>query len=231
MKLSIIVPVFNEEESIEEIIKRIENVSIGIEKEIIVVNDGSYDETKDVLERLKRKFNFVSLEHQKNQGKGAAIRTGLLKARGDFILIQDADLEYDPKDYPILLEPLIKKEVKVVYGSRNLFENPRSSKSYFLGGQFLTFAFNLLFFEKLTDINTGYKVFAKEVLEKINYNKLSNDFVFDSQMLFSIVKKQYRIGDIPVPVRYFAEASSINLERSITYGLQTLWEIVKFIFK
>jgi len=163
MKLSIIVPVFNEEESIEEIIKRIENVSIGIEKEIIVVNDGSYDETKDVLERLKRKFNFVSLEHQKNQGKGAAIRTGLLKARGDFILIQDADLEYDPKDYPILLEPLIKKEVKVVYGSRNLFENPRSSKSYFLGGQFLTFAFNLLFFEKLTDINTGYKVFAKEV--------------------------------------------------------------------
>jgi len=133
MKLSIIVPVFNEEESIEEIIKRIENVSIGIEKEIIVVNDGSYDETKDVLERLKRKFNFVSLEHQKNQGKGAAIRTGLLKARGDFILIQDADLEYDPKDYPILLEPLIKKEVKVVYGSRDLFENPLSSKSYFLG--------------------------------------------------------------------------------------------------
>ncbi|PIV45835.1 glycosyl transferase [bacterium (Candidatus Gribaldobacteria) CG_4_10_14_0_2_um_filter_33_15] len=225
MKLSIIVPVFNEEESIEEIIKRIENVSIGIEKEIIVVNDGSYDETKDVLERLKRKFNFVSLEHQKNQGKGAAIRTGLLKARGDFILIQDADLEYDPKDYPILLEPLIKKEVKVVYGSRNLFENPRSSKSYFLGGQFLTFAFNLLFFEKLTDINTGYKVFAKEVLEKINLKE--NDFAFCEEITCKVKQLGYKIREVPIHYhpRSFKEGKKIRWYKD---GLRGLWTIIKY---
>ena len=225
MKLSIIVPVFNEEESIEEIIKRIENVSIGIEKEIIVVNDGSYDETKDVLERLKRKFNFVSLEHQKNQGKGAAIRTGLLKARGNFILIQDADLEYDPKDYPILLEPLIKKEVKVVYGSRNLFENPRSSKSYFLGGQFLTFAFNLLFFEKLTDINTGYKVFAKEVLEKINLKE--NDFAFCEEITCKVKQLGYKIREVPIHYhpRSFKEGKKIRWYKD---GLRGLWTIIKY---
>ena len=225
MKLSIIVPVFNEEESIEEIIKRIENVSRGIEKEIIVVNDGSYDETKDVLERLKRKFNFVSLEHQKNQGKGAAIRTGLLKARGDFILIQDADLEYDPKDYPILLEPLIKKEVKVVYGSRNLFENPRSSKSYFLGGQFLTFAFNLLFFEKLTDINTGYKVFAKEVLEKINLKE--NDFAFCEEITCKVKQLGYKIREVPIHYhpRSFKEGKKIRWYKD---GLRGLWTIIKY---
>ena len=225
MKLSIIVPVFNEEESIEEIIKRIENVSIGIEKEIIVVNDGSYDETKDVLERLKRKFNFVSLEHQNNQGKGAAIRTGLLKARGNFILIQDADLEYDPKDYPILLEPLIKKEVKVVYGSRNLFENPRSSKSYFLGGQFLTFAFNLLFFEKLTDINTGYKVFAKEVLEKINLKE--NDFAFCEEITCKVKQLGYKIREVPIHYhpRSFKEGKKIRWYKD---GLRGLWTIIKY---
>lgn len=227
MKLSIIIPVFNEEKTIGEIIKKIKKVPIGVDKEIIVINDGSFDNTKKILEELKKEFGFILLEHQKNQGKGAAIKTGLSKATGDFVLIQDADLEYEPNDYPFLLEPFLKKEAKVVYGSRNLLKNPRSSKSYFFGGQFLTFIFNLFFNEKLTDINTGYKVFAKEVFEKIELKE--NDFAFCEEITCKIKKLGYKIKEVPIHYypRNFKEGKKIRWWRD---GFKGLITILKYRF-
>jgi glycosyltransferase involved in cell wall biosynthesis len=227
MKLSIIIPVFNEEKTIGEIIRRTDNVKINFEKEIIAVNDGSLDRTKDVLNQLREKYNFILLEHQKNQGKGAAIKTGISRATGDFILIQDADLEYDPNDYPVLLEPILKGEANVVYGSRILMKNSYSLKSYFWGGQFLTFVFNFLFNEKLTDINTGYKVFAKEVLEKINLKE--NDFAFCEEVTCKVKKLGYKIKEVPIHYypRDFKEGKKIRWWKD---GFKGLFTILKYKF-
>ncbi|GAI54472.1 unnamed protein product, partial [marine sediment metagenome] len=143
-------------------------------KEIIVVDDGSFDNTKKILEKINKEFNFILIEHSKNQGKGAAIKTGLSQATGDFILIQDADLELNPQEYPILLKPLLEKKAEVVYGSRVLAKNEvsRNNKKknwpFFLGGKFLTFLANLLYGLNITDEPIGYKVFKKEILKNMD---------------------------------------------------------------
>lgn len=227
MRLSIIVPVFNEEKTIEEIIKRIKDIPLPIEKETIIIDDGSSDNTKEILGQLKGKFNFILISHPKNRGKGAAIRTGFPLVSGDFILIQDADLEYDPKDYPILLKPLLKNETEVVYGSRNISKNPRFSKVYFLGGQFLTAVFNFFFKTKLTDINTGYKVFKKEILKNI---KLEEDgFGFCEEVTAKIVKKGYKIEEVPIRYspRGFREGKKLHWWRD---GFRGLYVILKYYF-
>jgi glycosyltransferase involved in cell wall biosynthesis len=224
MKVSIIIPVFNEEKTIEKIIKKIEKVPLSIKKEIIIVNDGSFDNTKKILEQLKEKFDFILISHQKNQGKGAAIRTGLSLATGDFILIQDADLEYSPEDYPILLKPLLEEESEIVYGSRNLLENPRFSAIYYLGGKFLTFIFNLLFKTKLTDINTGYKVFKKDVFKDI---KLFEDgFAFCEEITCKVVKRGYKIKE--VPIHYFPRSFREGKKLHWWDGFKGLLTIIKY---
>jgi len=199
MKLSIIIPVFNKEKTIEAIIQKVESVPLSIEKEIIVVNDGSFDNTKQVLNKLKEKYNFIFLEHQKNKGKGAAIKTGVKKATGDIILIQDADLEYDPNDYPILINPFLRDKTEVIYGSRLLRKNPHSSKLYTLGGKFLTSVLNLLFETKLTDITTGYKVFKKGILKKLNLKE--RRFAFCEEVTSKLIKNGYKIKEVPIYYR------------------------------
>ncbi len=224
MRISIIIPVFNEKNTIKEIIKKVKDVPLPIEKEIIVIDDESVDGTREILDELKEKLKFTLLKHHKNLGKGAAIKTGLSKVSGDFIIIQDADLEYDPKEYPELLNPLLSGEVKVVYGSRNISGNPRFSPLYSLGGRFLTSVFNLLFGTKLTDINTGFKVFKREVLENLKLEE--KRFSFCEEITCKIIKKGYTIKEIPIKYapRSFKEGKKIRWWRD---GFRSVFVITK----
>lgn len=240
MKLSIIIPVFNEEKTIEEIIKRVEAVSLPIKKEIIVVDDGSFDNTKKILKKLKKEFtphlffakkgegfNFTLIEHQKNQGKGAAIKTGLSQVTGDFILIQDADLEYNPKEYSVLLAPLLKGEAEVVYGSRISGRNRRGSWSFFWGGKILTFLANLLYGLNITDEATCYKVFKSEILKNLDLK--SKRFEFCPEVTAKVAKKGIEIYEVPISYdpRKRKEGKKIKWKD----GIKAILILIKFKFK
>ncbi len=162
MKLSIIIPVYNEEKTIEEILRRVKSANtLFYEKEIIVVDDGSTDNSKSKMQNIK------IISHEKNQGKGAAIRTGINEASGGLILIQDADLEYSPKDYQALLTAF-GPDNPVIYGSRNIIPREKSYFYCFLGSKLLDFFINLLFNSKLTDAYTGYKLFKTDIIKNLN---------------------------------------------------------------
>src|SRR3989344_413246 len=171
MKLSIILPIYNEEKTVREIIERVKKVKLpnGFKKEIIAVDDGSTDASFKIAKKLIDGKKLI--KHEVNNGKGAAIKSALLKATGDLIIIQDADLEYNPADIPILLRPFNSKSVKVVYGSRVLGKNKPSHWTFDIGGRLVTLITNLLYGTKITDEPTGYKVFRKEVLKGIKLLK------------------------------------------------------------
>lgn len=225
MILSILIPVYNEKNTILEILKKINEVNLsdlGFGKEIIIVDDGSTDGTRKILNKLTDEYKVIYLS--KNQGKGAAIRSGLKAASGDYVIIQDADLEYNPKDYPALLKPLIKNETDIVYGSRSLTKNPRSSISFYLGGKLLTFILNLLFRTKLTDISTCYKVFKREVLRNIELEE--SGFAFCEEVTCKALKKGYRIKE--VPINYYPRTRQQGKKVYWEDGLYGIWVIFKY---
>jgi glycosyltransferase involved in cell wall biosynthesis len=226
MKLSVIVPVFNEEETIEKIVERIKKVPLSAEKEIIVVDDCSADKTVDILENLKSKIDFKLIKHKRNQGKGAAINTGLSYVSGDFVLIQDADLEYDPKDYPALVEPFLSEKAEIVYGSRNLIKNPRSSDLYFWGGRLITFLFRILYGAGVSDINTGYKIFKKGILESLDLKE--KRFSFCEEVTLKALKRGYKIKEVPIHYypRSFEEGKKIRWWKD---GPQSVITMIKYI--
>ncbi|HUS51545.1 MAG TPA: glycosyltransferase family 2 protein, partial [Candidatus Paceibacterota bacterium] len=167
MKLSILIPVYNEEKTVEKLIKKVKKVKLPIKKEIVVVDDKSTDKTLSILKKIK---GIKLIEHKKNIGKGAAIKTAIKNSSGEIIIIQDADLEYNPEDYNALIEPIIEKKEKVVYGSRVLKKENRlySSLEFYIGGNFLTLLTNILYpSAHITDEPTCYKVFRADVLKSI----------------------------------------------------------------
>ena len=176
MKLSIIIPVFNEEKTISEVIKRVSSLKIAnISKEVIVVDDGSTDSTPSVISNFKFPIsNLKMLRHKKNLGKGSAVKTGIKNATGDYIVIQDADLEYDPKYIPTLLKPIGRRETEVVYGTR-LKRMPNFSKDernlrfliHYIGNKFLSLVTSILYGQWITDMETCYKIFPKKAVESI----------------------------------------------------------------
>lgn len=227
MKLSIVIPVFNEKYLIEKTIKEVFSANtLNFDKEIIIVNDGSNDETEKILEKLKEKYNFLLINHPKNLGKGAAIKTALEYVSGDFVLIQDADLEYGPEDYPILLNA-IDSEFLVVYGFRKNYQRKRGSFLFFLGGKFLNCFFNFLFKTKLKDINTGCKLFKTDILKNINLQE--KNFNFCVEVTAKIIKKGYKIRE--VPINYYPRKFFQGKKIKIIDGLFFLFAIIKYYFR
>ena len=202
MKLSVIIPAFNEKGTIKEIVKKVS--AAPFEKEIIVVDDGSTDGTADVLKELEVPATIIF--HEANTGKGASIKSALKKVTGDIVIIQDADLEYDPQEFGKLIEPILNGETEVVYGSRNLktdaggrHANPISSSSFYLGGIFLSKLANFLYGTQITDESTGYKVFKTEVIKNIDLK--CRGFAFCAEVTAKLCRKGYRIKEVPISYR------------------------------
>ena len=223
MKLSVIIPVFNEANTINLIVKNVKNT--GLADEIILVDDGSTDGTRDQLEILKRdKFIKVVL-HDINKGKGAAVRTGMEVAKGDVLLIQDADLEYDPRDYPALLKPIEDGKADVVFGSRFL-GGPRRVAMFWhmVANKLLTFTTNILYNTILSDMETGYKAFRREILNGIRLH--ANRFDFEPEFTAKILKRNIRIFEVPISFnpRNYSEGKKIKFRDALI----AFWTLLKY---
>jgi glycosyltransferase involved in cell wall biosynthesis len=225
MKLSVIIPVYNEAESIQVILKRVKETKLATE--IVVVDDGSKDGTRDVLKKLDGKGGVRVILHEKNQGKGAAVRTGLIAAKGEILLIQDADLEYDPHDIPNLLKPIEEGIADVVYGSRFL-GGPRRVAMFWhmVANYLLTFMTNLLYDTILTDMETGYKVFRRKVIDGMIIH--SNSFNFEPEFTAKILKRHYRIYEVPISFnpRDYTQGKKIKLHDAF----EAAWALLKYRF-
>lgn len=226
MTLSIIIPVYNEKTTIEAIIDKVLLVKIpNTKKEIIIVDDKSTDGTTEILRKLEQK-GLKIFYHSVNKGKGAAVRTGLLKASGDFILIQDADLEYDPQDIPRLFKPILEGKAEVVYGSRFTGEHRNMLFWHMAGNKFLSFITNVLFNTTLSDMEVCYKLFSKESLKGINLKE--ERFGFDPEITAKVLRKGIRIYEVPISYtgREFNEGKKINWKD----GFRILWVLFKYRF-
>jgi len=225
MKLSVIIPVYNEVQNIREILKRVQATDLAWE--ILIVDDGSTDGTRDILKELDGTDQIRVVLHEKNQGKGAAVRTGFAEAKGDVFLIQDADLEYDPRDYPAILKPIEEGIADVVYGSRFLGAARRSTMFWhMIANKLLTLATNILYNNILTDMETGYKVFRREVLDGITLH--SNSFNFEPEFTAKILKKKVRIFEVPITFnpRDYSDGKKIKIHDAF----EAIWALVKYRF-
>jgi glycosyltransferase involved in cell wall biosynthesis len=193
--LSVIVPVYNECATVEEILRRVRAAPVPLEVDVIVVDDASTDGTDRVLATLAGSGVRV-ITHERNMGKGAAIRTALRHARGDLVLIQDADLEYDPDDWPRLLEPILKHKAAVVYGSRFTGERKNMLLLHWIGNRFLSVVTNVLYSSTLSDMETCYKLFDRRVLEGMVL--VSNRFDFEPEITAKVLRRGYRIYEVPI---------------------------------
>ena len=200
-KLSIVIPIYNEAEHLEEILRQIEAVDIGMEKELILVDDCSTDGTREILQRLQNSADNTAkiYYHEINQGKGATVRTGFQHITGDITLIQDADLEYDPQDYPILLEPILAGKADVVYGSRFMEGRQEGLLRSYLANRFLTFLSNFVNGTKLTDMETCYKVIKTDILKEVSLR--SDRFGFEPEITAKLAKRKCNIIDVPISYR------------------------------
>ena len=223
--LSVVVPVYNERTTVVEILRRMRQVDLPVDLEIVVVDVGSNDGTEKVLGALEDSTVRV-IHHTSNQGKGAAIRTGLGHARGDLLLIQDADLEYDPDDWPRLLAPVLKGKAQVVYGSRFTGERRNLMFWHWVGNRFLSLVTNILYNTTLSDMETCYKLFDRRVLDGITIK--SDRFEFEPEITAKVLRRGYRIYEVPISYsgRDFDEGKKITW----TDGFGALATLVRYRF-
>jgi glycosyltransferase involved in cell wall biosynthesis len=227
MKLSIVIPVYNEENTIEEIFRRVQ--ATPYDKEIIAVDDASKDNSRDILERLSRQYdNLRVFFHKENQGKGAALRTGFAQVAGDVVVIQDADLEYDPVDYPALLDPIQRDLADVVYGSRLIGAQPHRVLFFwhYMGNRCVTFLSNIFTNLNLSDMEVGYKVFKAEVLKDIVIK--CDRFGVEPELTAKIAKKRWRIYE--VPIQYHGRDYAAGKKITWRDGIAAIYHIIRFKF-
>ena len=222
-------PVYNEEKTIEKIVEKVQNVNLNkIKKELIVINDGSKDKIQEKLSKIRKKYkNIKVFSHKINQGKGSAVRTGLKYFTGDVIVIQDGDLEYNPEDFKRLIMPILENKTKVVYGSRFL----GGIKGYIIplhdfGNKILTLITQILYFRKITDMETCYKMLTKDVVKSLNLR--ANRFEFEPEITAKIIKKGYKIIEIPI----LYNSRSFKEGKKITWrdGIIALYYLIKYRF-
>lgn len=230
--LSIIIPAYNEEKTIQQILKKIENVKLPTKKEIIIVDDASKDKTiKKIQEYQKNtKLNIKLFKQKTNKGKGAALRKGITQAKGHYLIIQDADLEYDPEEYNILLKPMLNGFADVVYGSRFVGGNPHRALFFFhtIGNKFLTFLSNMMTDLNITDMETCYKLFKTNIIQKIKIHE--NRFGFEPEITAKIARiKGIRIYEVGISYygRTYEEGKKINWKD----GFRAIYAIIKYKFK
>lgn len=235
MKLSIIVPIYNERETLEEIVGSVRAVRLkNFDKEIILIDDGSTDGTREVIESLKKKFpkEVIAILQPNNQGKGSAVRRGFHEASGDIILIQDADLEYNPQDYQRLIAPIIEKNADVVYGSRFVTSEPHRVlyNHHYMANKLVTFFSNFLSNLNLSDVETCYKVFSRNALDAIRYCLVANRFGIEIELTAQIAKHRLRVYEIGIAYngRTYDEGKKITWKD----GIAALWHVARFnLFK
>jgi glycosyltransferase involved in cell wall biosynthesis len=224
-KLSVIVPVYNEQKTIQVLLQRVIDEPLsGWTKEVIVVDDGSTDNTQAELQRWEKRCRVVY--KPTNGGKGSAVQAGLAMAKGDVILIQDADLEYSPSDYPVLLEPFENPRVSIVYGSRFLGPHLSTMFVYELGNKFVTFMTNFLYNTNITDMETGYKVFRRSVLSGITIR--AKRFDFEPEFTAKVLKAGYQI--LEVPISYFGRKFSEGKKLTWRDGIAAIATLLRYRF-
>ena len=246
VKLSVLIPCYNEIETIQEIVERVRavrvvvrvrdgrhglaelpdgTVELTLEKELVIVDDGSVDGTRDMLAELSLLPDVFVYYHEQNKGKGAAVRTAIEKATGDIMIVQDADLEYDPRDYPALLQPILEERSQVVYGSRFL-GGPRKAMLFWhmMGNKLLTLFTNVLFDTILSDMETCYKMFTRQVAQQLRLK--SPGWGFDPEITAKILKRGYRIYEVPISYtgREFDEGKKISWRD----GFTVMWTLLKY---
>ncbi|MBC8229263.1 glycosyltransferase family 2 protein [bacterium] len=230
-KLSVVIPVYNEIDTIDEILKQVKEVDVGMEKEIVLIDDFSTDGTRKRLQEIEKEEvenNVKVFYHEKNRGKGAALRTGFQHVTGDITLIQDADLEYNPKEYPKLLEPILDGRADVVYGSRFLGGPHRVLFFWhYTANRFLTFLSNMFTNLNITDMETCYKVFKTSLLKEIPLK--CDRFGFEPEITAKVAKRKYRIYETPISYsgRDYSEGKKINWKD----GVAALYHIIRFRIK
>ncbi len=229
MKLSVIIPVYNEEKTVREAVERVREVEIpGVEKEIIIVDDGSRDRTPEILKELKKEYPDIQLVFkERNEGKGSAVREGIKRVTGDLVIVQDADLEYDPRDYPLLMKPILEGKADVVYGSRFLGPHRVLLFWHMVGNICLNILTNLLYNTTLTDMETCYKMFRREVIQSIKLE--GNGFDIEPEVTAKLLKRGYRIWEVPISYngRGYEEGKKITWRD----GVIALFTLLKYRFR